>query len=66
MTTSFSAGETVRINTPGESHHKRTGIVVCAATPEYGNRLVVGLGGVQLIFWPDELMKEKGEGNEFV
>lgn len=54
----FEAGETVRINTPGESHHKRTGTVVETPMRDYVGRIVVDLGDVHWLYFPDELMKE--------
>jgi hypothetical protein len=52
----FEVGESVRINTPGESHHKRTGVV---AQRYVTGRYKVDLGDVQWTYWPDELMKDR-------
>ena len=55
----FEVGETVRINTPGESHHKRTGTVLVAPRSTRGPlRVLVDLGDVQWYYWPKELLKE--------
>lgn len=49
----FTTGDTVRINTPGESHHNRTGTIVRKA----GNgRLSVDLGDVTWLYWPSEVV----------
>lgn len=56
---SFEVGETVRVNTPGESHHKRSGVVFAAPQSTAGPvRVLVDLGDVQWLYWPEELMKE--------
>lgn len=51
----FEVGETVRVNTPGESHHKRTGTVEGVLS---SGRMYVDLGDVKWMYFPDELMKE--------
>lgn len=48
----FNVQDTVRINTPGESHHDRTGIVLRKLN---GGRLEVDLGDVQWLYLPSEL-----------
>ena len=45
-------GDTVRINTPGESHHGRTGTVI---SERVSGRLEVDLGDVQWLYEPSEL-----------
>ena len=52
-------GQSVRINTPGESHHKRTGTVVDVRPAGHGGRVVVDLGDVTWLYWPEELLKDK-------
>lgn len=49
----FNSGDTVRINTPGESHHNRTGTVVRKAD---NGRLTVDLGDVTWWYWPSEVL----------
>ena len=57
MTTSFRAGETVRINTPGESHHKRTGVVVRVLSR---GRVIVDLGDARWMYLTSEVEKVDG------
>lgn len=49
----FGVGDTVRINTPGESHDQRTGMVV-RVLPR--GRVVVDLGDVEWVYLPGELV----------
>lgn len=58
----FAVGETVRINTPGESHHKRTGTVVRTVLGDSFGRILVDLGDVQWLYFPEELMKDRYKG----
>lgn len=54
----FNPDDTVRINTPGESHHNRTGTVAHKAP---GGRLSVDLGDVTWLYWPSELIPAEQE-----
>lgn len=49
----FNRGDTVRVNTPGESHHDRTGTIVRRAD---NGRLSVDFGEVTWLYWPSELL----------
>jgi hypothetical protein len=57
----FAVGETVRVNTPGESHHDRTGEVQGTSYYHFGERVWVHLGDVTWQYRPDELTKEETE-----
>lgn len=48
----FKMQDTVRINTPGESHHNRVGTIVRKVSD---NRFEVELGDVQWAYRPSEL-----------
>lgn len=48
----FKIGQTVRINTPGESHHKRTGYVTAANAV----RVWVDLGDVVWMYLHSEVL----------
>jgi hypothetical protein len=48
----FTSDDTVRINTPGESHHNRTGTILRKSD---NGRLLVDLGDVKWMYWPSEL-----------
>lgn len=50
----FRKGQQVRINTPGESHHKRTGYVTAAST----TRVWVDLGDVVWMYFHDEVLDD--------
>lgn len=54
----ITEGQSVRINTPGESHHKRTGTVMMIVVTGPG-RVWVDLGDVVWLYWPEELLKDK-------
>lgn len=58
----FEVGETVRVNTPGESHHKRTGVVTGISDYSYGKRYWVDLGDVTWKYEAKELMKDRHKG----
>lgn len=47
----FKIGQLVRINTPGESHHQRTGTVTKAST----ERVWVDLGDVHWMYFHNEV-----------
>lgn len=59
---SFEVGETVRINTPGESHYKRTGVVVGISNYAYGERFWIDLGDVTWKYSAEELMRDRDKG----
>ena len=54
----FKPGQSVRINTPGESHHKRTGTIMQVPLPDAANRYTVDLGDVKWAYFSDELLDD--------
>lgn len=54
----FTPGQQVWINTPGESHHKRTGTIMRVPLPDAANRYTVDLGDVRWLYFADELLDD--------